>query len=128
MRKILKSMTTAVLSLALSQGVAQAGALTTPLVAPVSAVANICTVTNVSSQPITVTVEMIGLSDNKNMNTCTIPPGDLKDFCETFLGGPGFCRVSSTMSTEALRKAVRAVMVTHQPSAPYGVEGVIEAH
>lgn len=70
---------------------------------------------------------MIGLSNNKGMNTCILPPGDLTDFCEAFLSGPGFCRVTSTVATEALRKAVRAVMVTHQPNSPYGVEAVIEA-
>lgn len=57
MRKVLRSMTMVVLGLALNKGLAQAGTLTTPFVFPPSAVGNIRTVTNVSNQPITVTVE-----------------------------------------------------------------------
>jgi hypothetical protein len=129
MRKVWRGITTAVLGLTLSGGVAQAGTLTTPLIAPPAPeYANDCTVINVSNQPVTVTVEVIGLfSSQSNSTTCTIPPGDLKDFCAAFLQGPGFCKVTSPLGTDTLRKAVRAVLMTSKTTAPFQIEAIIEA-
>jgi len=129
MRKVWRGITTAVLGLTLSGGVARAGTLTTPLIAPPAPqYANDCYVINVSNQPVTVTVKMVGLFGSQgDTNTCTIPPGDLSDFCAAFLQGAGFCKVTSPLATDALRRAVRAVLMTSKTTAPFQIEAIVEA-
>jgi len=81
---------------------------------------NVCVAINVGRAPISVTVEVIGLSSSDS-ETCTVQPNDVSSSCQAALADFAFCRV-----TTANTKSVRAVLMNRSTASPFTVFATAE--
>jgi hypothetical protein len=105
-------------------GMAFAATLTTPTLFRGS-VQNVCIATNVGTEPIEVTVTMIGFSSSDSQ-TCTLEPGDPSG-CQAFVDDLAYCQVTAAGAVETLREQLRVVMINRQTTVPFTIHAVVEA-
>jgi len=82
---------------------------------------NVCVAINVGPAPITVTVQMIGLSST-DTETCLVLPNDINSSCQASVNDFAFCRVTSSNTGN-----VRAVMMNRLIVAPFTINATSEA-
>ena len=107
-------------------GAAHAGTLSTPMIFKGGGDQLVCIASNVSSQPITVRVTIIGVLGNAS-STCTLPAGD-NDGCQAFRNNDaGRCTITATGEQSELRARVRGVLFTRKITSPFTIEGAVQA-
>jgi hypothetical protein len=124
MHSLVRLVITTGLLLALS-GAANAGRITTPTLFQGGG-QNVCIATNVSTQVLTVTVEIVGFFGGGDESTCQLQPGD-PEGCQAFHNGAGYCKVTAAGTASAVRAKLRAVMLNRNPATPFTINAVVEA-
>lgn len=125
--RILHTKAAALFFTTLSLGVANAGTLSTPILFTGGVNQLICIANNVSNQPITVTVRMIGLTGT-SIETCTLPAGDNQGCQEFRNNDAAHCTITAGVEQSELRARVRGVMFSRRTtSAPFTIEAVVQA-
>lgn len=117
----------AVLAVALSHfGAAQARTISTPMIFKGGGDQLVCIASNVSSQPITVRVTIIGVLGNAS-STCTLPAGD-NDGCQAFRNNDaGRCTITAAGEQSEVKARVRGVLFTRKITSPFTIEGAVQA-
>ena len=110
-----------------SAGMVNAGQIETPMLFLGGSTQLICIATNATTQPVTVTVRIIG-TIGTSVETCTLPAND-RNGCQGFRNGEaGRCRIVVTgISNDQVRARVRGVMFTRITTAPFTIGAVVQA-
>jgi hypothetical protein len=116
-----KLMTAMALTLGFNGAAFAGSVLSTPTLFQGSA-QNVCVATNVSNNPVTVTVKMVTLLSGVIQNTCTIPPGDPSG-CQEAANDLAYCQVSVLQGSP---KSVRVVMMNRNTTAPFTINATVE--
>jgi hypothetical protein len=111
----------------LSFGSANAGSINTPIIYQGGGDQLVCIANNVQNTAVTVTVRIVGLINNAQQ-TCTLPVGD-REGCSTFKNNTsGHCQIIINGLTNAeVAQRVRGVMFSRKITAPFTMEGTVQA-
>jgi hypothetical protein len=111
----------------LSLGAASAGTISTPMIFLGGGNQLICIASNVSSTATTVIVRIIGTT-GVSAQTCALPAGD-NDGCQAFRNNDaGRCTITvNNLEQSEVRARIRGVLFSRRITAPFTMEGTVQA-